>query len=210
MPHNCSRTTGRKERTLVACSWPECSERVRCLVLPPSKFQNYTRYRVNIGSMAASIRYPVCEFHQKRIVEMLGTGYKLNGIKAIINGQDVLASKRVSAPLTRLVIYEKTDGACADCCTPLEFNGRWHADHVRPIFRGGLTTFSNLQALCTACHDKKTSLEKSDFNKKRYSMEQRSWQNRHQLLQLIEKQNREIARLKTIIASYANEEEMAG
>lgn len=176
----------------------------------PNKIRPYPRYRVEAGHFAGLVRYPICETHRERIYSVLGGTVKLNGIKAIINGQDILASKRVSAPLTRLVIYDKTDGACACCSTHLEFKSRWHVDHITPIFRGGLTTFSNMQALCTVCHDKKTSSEKSEFNKKRYSIEQRSWQNRYQLLQLIEKQNLEIMRLKTIIAGHVSEEEMAG
>lgn len=176
----------------------------------PNKIRPYATYRVESGHFAGIVRYPICEEHRARIYSVLGRNVKLNGIKAIVNGQDILASKRVRAPLTRLVVYDKTNGACADCSASLEFNGRWHVDHIHPIFKGGLTTFSNMQALCTVCHDKKTSCEKSEFNKKRYSIEQRSWQNRHQLLQLIEKQNHEIARLKTIIAGYASEEEMAG
>ena len=176
----------------------------------PNKIRPYVTYRIESGHFAGLVRYPICEEHRSRIYSVLGDGVKLNGIKAIVNGQDILATKRVSSPLTRLVVFDKTGGDCADCETPLEFKGRWHVDHIHPIFKGGVTTFSNMQALCTACHDKKTSGEKSEFNKKRYGIEQRSWQNRHQLLQLIEKQNREIARLKTIIAGYASEEEMAG
>lgn len=211
VPHSCGQDVGRKERVFVSCSWPECQDKVRCLVLPPSKFQRYTRYRVSIGRMASTIRYPICETHQKRIMEMLGEGYKLNGIKAIINGQDIIASRRVSAPLTRLVIYDKTHGKCEECSAELEFSGKWHADHITPIFKGGTTSFANLRALCIDCHDRKTALEKSEANKARYGVDtSHGWHNRHQLLQLLTRKDQEIARLKTIIAGHVSEEEMAG
>lgn len=210
-PHNCGSYTGRKERSLVSCSWPECRESVRCLVLQPTKLQGYTRYRMSVGRMASSVRYPICEFHQKRIIEMLGVGYRLNGIKAIVNGQDIIASRRVSAPLTRLVVYDKTRGKCEECSVELEFAGKWHADHITPIFKGGVTSFSNLRAVCTNCHTKKTSLEKSEANKTRYGVDtSHGWHNRRQLIELLAKKDKEIARLKTIIAGYASEEEMAG
>lgn len=197
-------------RIPVSCVWPGCSGHVMAREHAPNKIRPYITYRVESGHFAGLVRYPICEDHRSRIHSVLGDNVRLNGIKAIVNGQDILASKRVCAPLTRLVIYDKTNGACADCSIPLEFKSRWHVDHIHPIFKGGLTTFSNMQALCTSCHDKKTSSEKSEFNKKRYSIEQRSWQNRHQLLQLIEKQNQEIVRLKTIIAGYVCNEELAG
>lgn len=197
-------------RIAVSCIWPGCCEHVLAREHAPNKVRPYTTYRIQSGRFAGLVRYPICESHRERIYDVLGGDVKLNGIKAIVNGQDILATKRVSAPLTRLVIFDKTNGNCAHCSDKLQFGGKWHVDHIHPIFKGGVTTFSNMQALCTACHDKKTSVEKTEFNKKRYSIDHRSWQNRHQLLQVIEKQNIEIARLKTIIAGYASEEEMAG
>lgn len=214
VPHSCGDYTGRKERELVACSWPKCTEHVRCLVLQPSKFQNYTRYRVSVGRMASSVRYPICEVHQKRIMEMLGPNYKTNGIKAVIRKSDEpFATRSLGYPMARLVLWDIAGECCQKCSKPLSFNAKreWEVDHVIPVSLGGQTSYDNLQVLCVECHEEKSRPERGIANSKRFDgMKSVRWHSHHQKDLLISKQNLEIARLKTIIASYANEEEMAG
>lgn len=53
----------------------------------------------------------------------------------------------------RIDLFLRTDGVCASCGVRLEPG--WHADHVEPFSRGGLTVSDNGQALCPACNLRK-------------------------------------------------------
>lgn len=48
-------------------------------------------------------------------------------------------------------------------------DGEWEVDHIFPVFEGGKTELANLQALCTECHDAKSSEEKSRAAKLRHT-----------------------------------------
>jgi 5-methylcytosine-specific restriction endonuclease McrA len=56
----------------------------------------------------------------------------------------------------RTSLYLASEGRCAQCQAPLDITD-WHADHVKPFSRGGMTDETNGQALCTACNLKKGS-----------------------------------------------------
>lgn len=55
----------------------------------------------------------------------------------------------------RAALYLAADGKCTRCGTPLEAG--WHADHMDPYSRGGVTDVINGQALCPDCNRKKGS-----------------------------------------------------
>lgn len=55
----------------------------------------------------------------------------------------------------RTALYLAADGRCTECGAELEPG--WHADHVDPHSRGGITDVINGQALCPACNLKKGS-----------------------------------------------------
>ena len=196
-------------RVPVPCVWPGCTDHVMARELPPNKRAIFTRYRVETGHFAGLVRYPICEAHRARIYEVFGHRAKLNGIKAIINGQTEAESKRVGGRLSRLVVFDKTNGHCADCKRILAFTERWHADHIVPLYKGGPTKFDNLQALCSSCHNEKSRIEKIDANKDRYG-DQKSWATRHQLKATINELRKDNARLKSILARYVSEEEGVG
>jgi superfamily II DNA or RNA helicase len=53
----------------------------------------------------------------------------------------------------RVALYLAAGGACAVCRVELRVG--WHADHVRPWARGGMTAIANGQALCAPCNEEK-------------------------------------------------------
>ena len=188
-------------RVPVPCVWPACTGTVLVREHAPTNGRNYVSYRVQSGHLAGLVRYPICDAHRACIYAAFGEKAKMNGIKAILTGQDAETSNRIGSPMARLVVYEKTNGRCAGCDEALSFKGRWHADHSVPLFKGGVSAFSNLQALCHACHNKKSSEEKREANTLRYGA-QRNWASRYQLKATIQ-------RLRTKLSRYESEEEGA-
>lgn len=55
----------------------------------------------------------------------------------------------------RVSLFLRADGKCAECGD--ELPPGWHADHVEPYSRGGVTAAWNGQALCRVCNLKKGS-----------------------------------------------------
>lgn len=148
------------------------------------------------------------------VLEVLGPKFRLNGIKAIARKPDEpFASRNVGSPLVRLILWDRASGVCQSCNKDLAFNekGIWEIDHITPISLGGPTALNNLQVLCVECHEEKSRPERGIANKRRFeAMRSERWHSHHQKDALIANLHQEIARLKTIIAGYASEEEMAG
>ena len=203
-----------RNHSSVACTWPACGESVLVQELLPSKYQQYVRYKLIGAKDGGSLRYPICEKHRARVLEVLGPQFRMNGIKAIAKGDgDVFASRNVGSPMIRLVLWDRANGECQSCRKALSFDGKgiWEIDHIKPISLGGITALSNLQVLCIECHEEKSRPERGLANKHRFNaMRAKRWHSHHQKDVLIVKLQTEIARLKTIIAGYASEEEMAG
>lgn len=65
--------------------------------------------------------------------------------------------KRSSARVVK-VVGARQAWCCADCRNPLE--ATLEIDHVVPLHLGGSNHMSNLQALCPACHARKTQAER--------------------------------------------------
>lgn len=72
------------------------------------------------------------------------------------------ASDTAAVPArVRLRIFEAAGGCCAACSQRLSA-GRWHLDHITPLWDGGEHREGNLQPLCAGCHGGKTSSEASE------------------------------------------------
>lgn len=57
----------------------------------------------------------------------------------------------------RVEVFNRCNGRCHYCSTPLTLDGKWHVEHALPRALGGLDEISNLFASCPACN-----LAKSD------------------------------------------------
>ena len=57
----------------------------------------------------------------------------------------------------RIAIYRRDEGICLRCNNQIDFSG-FHADHVTPFSKGGLTIVSNGQILCSKCNLEKSNL----------------------------------------------------
>jgi 5-methylcytosine-specific restriction endonuclease McrA len=183
-------------------------------VLGPVKCHEHTRYRIDIGHSAATLKWPICEKHRLLIRKHLGEKVRLNGIKAVMRGEnDSFASRSLGYGLTSLVLFEWANHACQTCQQPLDFAARstWEIDHIVPICLGGVNTFSNIQILCPSCHETKSRPERGLANKHRFdAMRNKRWFTRHQKDELIAKLQTDNTRLKSLLARYIEEEEGVG
>lgn len=50
----------------------------------------------------------------------------------------------------RIILLLTSGGECEKCKKPLD--NSFHADHVLPFSRGGITSIKNGQALCSTCN----------------------------------------------------------
>ena len=64
-----------------------------------------------------------------------------------------ITERRRFTPTQRHALYVIADGKCALCGEPLDKG--WHADHVTPWSRGGITAIDNGVALCGPCNLRK-------------------------------------------------------
>ena len=55
----------------------------------------------------------------------------------------------------KFIIYALSKGVCQKCGEKL--SGKFHADHIIPFSKGGLTTIINGQALCAKCNLRKSN-----------------------------------------------------
>ena len=71
-----------------------------------------------------------------------------------------LATKRpYISPLVKKRIAARTKWRCASCQNLLDET--YEIDHIKPLFKGGANSESNLQALCKRCHMLKSAVEQS-------------------------------------------------
>lgn len=66
-------------------------------------------------------------------------------------------------PKRRLEIFDKSEGKCHYCATPLTLDGRWHIEHMQPRALLGPNDKSNLVAACVPCNMKKRDRTAEEF-----------------------------------------------
>jgi 5-methylcytosine-specific restriction protein A len=59
----------------------------------------------------------------------------------------------------RLVILERDQHLCQTCMAEGRVTVATQVDHIKPKFEGGTDDESNLQAICSECHDAKSKRE---------------------------------------------------
>ena len=62
-------------------------------------------------------------------------------------------------PLVKKRVAANQKWRCASCQHLL--NESYEIDHIRPLFKGGANSESNLKALCKRCHTMKSAVEQS-------------------------------------------------
>ncbi len=59
--------------------------------------------------------------------------------------------------LERAAFFALVNGRCAKCTRKIPHGDDWDLDHIIPLSSGGTNDDSNIQVLCSWCHDGKTS-----------------------------------------------------
>lgn len=67
-----------------------------------------------------------------------------------------MKSPRQFGPSQRMAMFLRSGGICQKCGIAIELS-TFHADHIVPWSKGGLTTLGNAQALCRSCNLTKSS-----------------------------------------------------
>ena len=60
-------------------------------------------------------------------------------------------------PRVKLSVLDRQNYRCAGCTRKITAGERWHCDHVIALINGGANRESNLQYLCSWCHEEKTA-----------------------------------------------------
>lgn len=63
----------------------------------------------------------------------------------------------------------------------------WNIDHIVPVFKGGMTTRTNLQVLCRDCHTKKTAPEIMEIRQSKPNTSWREWMTHAEKDEVIER-----------------------
>jgi 5-methylcytosine-specific restriction protein A len=63
--------------------------------------------------------------------------------------------------LERAKFFAHADGRCEKCTRKIPHGDEWDIDHIIALSRGGTNDDSNLQVLCSWCHDAKTDDDKA-------------------------------------------------
>ena len=61
-------------------------------------------------------------------------------------------TRRFLTQRDRQRVYARADGLCEVCNN--ELPPSWHAHHIKHWSNGGVTCWTNIQALCPQCHKK--------------------------------------------------------
>lgn len=150
-------------RVMVCCAWPGCFAE-----MPARTFRlasGHIVYKTELTRKGSYNRFPMCQSHRDICRDHLGDDFRPNGrLRWLEDAEHDMGSRTLNSKITRLVIFFKSDGCCAECGAKRSFDKTddWHIDHKVPVFRGGKTNFHNLQMLCVECHDRKTASEKSE------------------------------------------------
>lgn len=67
-----------------------------------------------------------------------------------------LSAREISAPRSisrrRQEVFERSEGKCHYCSTPLKLDGKWHVEHMLPRALDGQDSGVNLVAACAPCN----------------------------------------------------------
>ncbi len=80
------------------------------------------------------------------------------GPKRRMSVEEIRQYTRSVPPSWRTILFNNADGRCVLCKNSIAIDA-FHADHVKPFSRGGLTVLENLQALCAPCNLSKGARE---------------------------------------------------
>lgn len=94
--------------------------------------------------MEESEKPPELEWPGSLIEFETRTGRRIKGPRAFNNSE-------------KRALYFQSNGQCGIC--RLVLGSDWHADHIKPWSRGGLTTIENGMALCPTCNHRKNATE---------------------------------------------------
>lgn len=75
--------------------------------------------------------------------------------------QSALPPKKI--PRRRRAIFEKSNGECHYCGTPLALDGKWHIEHKMPRALLGGDESANLVASCVSCNHRKRDRTDLEF-----------------------------------------------
>lgn len=73
------------------------------------------------------------------------------------------SSRTPGVPRRRQRIFNKSDGKCHYCQTPLTLTGKWHIEHKMPRALMGSNKDDNLVASCAPCNHKKRDMTDVEF-----------------------------------------------
>lgn len=156
----------------ITCGWPGCATKLSARTVEHKRLG--TLYKVDLVKRGGYFKRPICDYHRERYALFCGSAHwqkSLNSTLSILDGQRQKVGRGVTE-LQRFIVWERQDGVCATsrCGARFAFTDRarpghsasgWQLDHVVPVFEGGRSELSNLQALCAPCHDGKSRGEKS-------------------------------------------------
>lgn len=197
------------------CTWPGCANNVSVRVNGGRKHVKYYMYPSPTGKMHYG-KHPICTEHFTKLIEFVGPNFRLNSYFKIVrrgNG-DMQDQRSPGSRIMRFILWDRQGGKCKSCEASLNFDApmkTWEVDHIHPWFKGGKNTIDNLQVLCFACHNEKSKSEKSEAARFRHLRTGPARNGTHRdkndrIIQL----ERECARLKSILARYQENEELAG
>lgn len=192
----------------VRCAWPECQQIMPARIFTRTGRRAGPEWKTDLCRAGHYVRWPICKHHHNLAEKYLPVGHRIqNGrLKWFVDPGADLGTRSTSSIVTKLLIWSKADGLCASCEAPLRFDESprtWHLDHSIPVFRGGKTTYWNLQALCPVCHKKKSSLEKAEASRTRHrEHKSRRWLTHPEKDALILDLRREIDSLRSALQQH--------
>lgn len=178
------------------CPWTGCENTMRVYRSQIAWSVDRSRGRVAI----------FCPSHRATVKELLGPTARMNGFGRIFATPDRIYATRNAQPLAlRVVVFERFRRGCAQCGERLVFaeQGKaWQIDHVVPVFRGGLTTMSNLAPLCSRCHKEKSREEIREVRRIMPNVSRRFWETHAE-------KDRQIAALRKEITGLRQQSQLA-
>lgn len=179
----------------VPCSWPGCTEKMKGRVFQVTRSDGakVNSYKVDLRKTGEYKAYHFCPHHKETAARYLETQARpSNGrLKFLADPNCEWDARAISSKFVRMIVFEQSNCRCSACNEKMDWKAppkTWEVDHIVPVFRGGKTRLNNLQVLCRACHNTKSSAEKSEVARKRHSSDgQRStrWMTHYEKDQLI-------------------------